>query len=91
MEGMEALHDRVNALLRRHSLVVRERDALKKELSELREEKEALRSMLRLSEEELLAARISQAIPDDAARAQSRKKLDAVIGEIDKILTSLND
>ena len=91
MEGINALHERVTELLKRYSALLRERDVLQKEASVLRTEKEDLRTRLNNIEQELLAARIGQSIPDDAARTQHRKKLDAVIGEIDKILTTLND
>ena len=91
MDALEALHDRVNALLRRHNAVLRERDDLRKELAAVRAHQETLREKLRHSEDELLAARIGNALPDEEARARSRRKLDEVIGEIDKILTALND
>ncbi len=91
MEGIKALHDRVNTLLKRYSSVLHERESLRKELGTLRAENEELRAQLRQTEEGLLALQISQSMPDAALREQSRKKLDAVIGEIDKILTTLND
>jgi cell division protein FtsB len=91
MEGIDALHDRVNALLKRFGSLTRERESLKKELNSMRAENEELRAQLRQAEEGLLALQISQSMPDAAVREQSRKKLDAVIGEIDKILTTLND
>lgn len=90
MKGMQALQERVNALLRRYAAVIRERDALKKELNSLREEQVHLQSQFRQAEERLLAMQIGQSMPDDSTRAQSRKKLDAVIGEIDKILMNLD-
>jgi regulator of replication initiation timing len=78
-------------LLKRYAALLRERDGMKKELGMLREENEHLQAKLTQAEEYLLAAQISKAMPDEASRAQSRKKLDAVISEIDKILTTIND
>ena len=91
MEGMDLLRDRVAALLKRYSAVLRERDDLKKALNLMQSENEDIREKLSQAEERLLAIQIGKAIPDEATRAQSRKKLDAVIGEIDKILTTIND
>ena len=91
MDGIEILQDRVSALLKRFSAVMRERDGLKKELEELRAENDDLRSRLNRAEEHTLALQIGKSMPDESAKAQARKQLDAVIGEIDKILTTLND
>jgi chromosome segregation ATPase len=91
MEGLPALQERVQALLKRYAAVHREREQLRKEVDALREERESLEARLRHAEESLLALHIGKSMPDEATRARSRKKLDAVISEIDKILTTLND
>lgn len=91
MEGIDLLRERITALLKRYGAAVRECKALEKELAAREQESAALRVRLEEAEQQLLAVRIGKAIPDKASRAQSRKKLDAVIGEIDKILITLND
>ena len=91
MKGIDTLRERVNALLKRHASVLRERDGLKKELALLKEENKDLLVRLSQAEEYLMAVQIGRAMPDEKTRVRSRKKLDEVIGEIDKILMTLND
>ena len=91
MEGIEDLRDRVAALLKRFAALMHEREILKKELNLLKTENNDLRARLHQTEQGMMAVQISQAMPDEAVRLQSRKKLDEVISEIDKILTTLND
>ncbi len=91
MKGLDILKERVDALLKSYAALLRERNALRKELKGKEQEQQELAERLRIAEEELLALQIGKAIPDTAARTRNRKKLDAVIGQIDKILTSLND
>ena len=91
MQNIEVLRDRVSALLKRHASVLREREGLEKELNKLREENEVLRTQLKEAQDGRLAAQISTAMPDEKVRADSRKKLDEVITEIDKILMMIND
>lgn len=89
--SIEVLRDRVSALLKRYAAVTRERDGLKKELNKLREENQDLHAQLRQARDSQLATQISQVMPDEKVRAQTRKKLDEVISEIDKILMMIND
>lgn len=91
MENLAILRERVDALLKRYAAVGQERDAIKKELAALKERYAELDAQLQQAESHLLAVQIGKVMPDEQSRAQSRRKLDAVIGEIDKILTTLND
>ena len=91
MKGLDTLKERVDALLKSYATLLRERNALRKDLKTKEQEQQELAERLRIAEEELLAVQIGKAIPDAAARTRNRKKLDAVIGQIDKILTALND
>jgi hypothetical protein len=91
MKGLDTLRSRIDALLKSYAALLRERNALRKELELKEQQHSELVEQLRLAEETLLALQIGKAIPDAAARTRNRKKLDAVIGQIDKILTTLND
>jgi glycerate-2-kinase len=91
MEGLNVLRNKVEALLRQHAAV---KTALAEKTSALKakeEELDIMRVQLHKAEERLLALEIGHAIPDAESRAASRRQLDAVIGEIDKILMTLND
>lgn len=91
MEIMQRLSESVDVLLKRHNAVCGENILLKKQLAEAQVVEEKLRSELRETQQRLMAFEIGAALPDAESRASSRRKLDEVIRDIDKILTTLND
>jgi hypothetical protein len=91
MANIELLRDKLDQLLRQYAVVKADVSKLKRVVDVKKEECAQLRRQLGLAEEQLLALQIGQAIPDAESRASSRKKLDTVIAEIDKILITLND
>jgi hypothetical protein len=91
MERLDLLRQRVEALLRQYAAQRAELESREKALKAKEEEVELLQTQLAKAEERLLALEIGQAIPDAESRAASRKQLDAVISEIDKILMVLHD
>ena len=91
MDGLDDLRERVAVLIKRYTASMQEQDLLKKQLSTLKLENDDLRARLHSTAQGMMAVQIGNSIPDEALRLQSRQKLDEVISEIDKILTSLND
>lgn len=91
MERLNVLRDKVEALLRSYSGLKAELEVKDKVLQEKEEELAMLRDQLKKAEERLLALEIGKAVPDAESRTVGRKQLDAVIGEIDKILMLLHD
>jgi cell division protein FtsB len=91
MASLDLLRDRLDLLLRQHAALKTENTKLRRSVDAKEEETAMLRKQLTGTEEQLLALQIGKTMPDAEARASSRRKLDAVIGEIDKILTTLND
>ncbi len=91
MESMELLQEKLDELLRRQR-------TLKKELAEARNliarteaEAEGLRTKLEASERQNTALALSQALPDAESRSLARERLDNVIADIDKLLSSLHE
>lgn len=91
MDQFAELKSRIDQLLKWHSAVVEERDDLAQQLVVITEQQKELQGRMQQTEQNLLALQIGRAMPDRESREQSRKKLDEVIGEIDKILMSLHD
>ncbi len=91
METLLQLQDKLNRLLRHHKALNNECRALQAQLTQLEEEIRLLNSQLEQARQENLALQISHAIPDTASRKQARSRMDAVISDIDKILSSLHE
>lgn len=91
MEALQQLQDKLNRLLRRHKALKNECHALQAQLTQLEEEARRLNTQLEQAKQENLALQISHAIPDAASRKQARSRMDAVISDIDKILSSLHE
>ncbi len=89
MESLFRLREKVEALLRRYIALQDENEALHKTLRDKDDEIMRLREALSKEEMNVMATQIGQTIFDPEARAAGRRKLDEVIGEIDKILTTL--
>lgn len=91
MQEIQWLSDRVAALLRRYAALRAENRGLKETIGRQSEEIARLEEQLRGSEDRLLAAEVAGLVPEGKEREKVRHRLDAVISEIDKILTNLND
>lgn len=91
MESLDTLRQKLDLLLRRHNVLKKELAAARTLLARHQHEAAALRARLEKCEEESLALTIGHSLPDAGSRAQARARLDAVIAEIDKLLSSLHD
>ena len=91
MQELQLLSDQVDALLKKHTAVMAANKKLMQAQERSMQQVAQLQQQLAAAEEQLLATAIARALPDEQEKAQTRKQLDAVITEIDKILTNLND
>jgi hypothetical protein len=89
MERLNTLRAKLDLLLRDYKSLKDDLATTRASLEEKQEEIALMRTQMAKYEEQLLALQIGNAIPDAEGRANARKQLDAVIGEIDKILTTL--
>jgi hypothetical protein len=91
MESIGMLREKLDLLLRRHSAMKKELATARGMLERREEETALLRTRLRQCEEQHLALAIGHSLPDADARASARGRLDAIIAEIDKLLSTLHE
>lgn len=91
MESTGLLREKLELLLRRHSILKKELSAAQMQLDRREAEMSALHARLHKCEEQNLALAISRSLPDADARAGARGRLDTVIAEIDKLLSTLHE
>ena len=91
MRELLALEEKLGLLLKQFAALKTENKRLKRIATEKENELASLRKQLEESQQSLLANEIAKALPTAKEKQKTRKQLDAVISEIDKILTSLND
>jgi vacuolar-type H+-ATPase subunit D/Vma8 len=91
MQELQLLNDKVDALLKKYTALQSENLRLKEQAGQHLKEIETLHTKLAALEETAMAKQISNSMGGDKEKNAVRKQLDHVIGEIDKILTSLND
>lgn len=91
MLELRELGQKITALLKKQATLRAENKRLERTLTRQTEELAALTAQLTEARQQLLAQEVAKAIPNAREKQKTRKQLDNVIGEIDKILTSLND
>lgn len=91
MQELQLLNDKLDALLKKYTAVQAENLRLKEQAGQQLKEIETLHTKLAALEESAAARQINNSMADAKEKDAVRKQLDHVIGEIDKILTSLND
>ena len=91
MLELQLLSDKLDVLIKKYEQVQAENASLKQTVATQLKSIEKLNGKLADLEDRLLAVQVGQVITNDKDKAVVRKQLDNVIGEIDKILTTLND
>jgi chromosome segregation ATPase len=91
MELLDELGNKVQALIKKYALLQAEHNSLQQTLTRQSAQITALTQQLDVTKAQLLAVEVAQALPDAGEKERVRKQLDAVIHEIDKVLTNLND
>ena len=91
MLELQLLSDKLDVLIKKYEQVQAENASLKQTVATELKSIEKLNGKLADLEDRLLAVQVGQVITNDKDKAVVRKQLDNVIGEIDKILTTLND
>ncbi len=91
MQELTLLNDKLDALLRKYASLKSENQRLQETVAQQVEEMGKLREKIAGMEENVLASQISNTAISDSDKDVMKKQLDTVIGEIDKILSTLND
>ena len=91
MQEIQTLNDKLEILLKKHTTLLAENKSLKKVNDKQEQTINTLNQKITKLEESVLSLQINNALLDDKEKHTVRKQLDTVIGEIDKILMTLND
>ena len=91
MQELQLLNDKLDMLLRKHAALQAENKQLKDTVSAQLQSIETLNTKLATLQENMVATGIDKTLANDDDKNAMRKQLDNVIGEIDKILNTLND
>lgn len=91
MESMELLQEKLDELLRRQRTLKKELADARNLIARTEAEAEGLRTKLEASERQNTALALSHALPDAESRSLARERLDNVIADIDKLLSSLHE
>lgn len=85
------LSDKLDVLLERYEGLKAENKRLKTDMAAQLASIEKLNRKLAATEEKLMAVQMGNAVQGEPEKQALRRQLDTVIGEIDKILHTLND
>lgn len=91
MQELQLLNDKLDMLLRKYAALQAENRQLKDTVGAQLRSIEELNTKLTTLEESMVATGIDKTLENDADKTAMRRQLDNVIGEIDKILNTLND
>ncbi len=91
MQELSLLNDKLDALLKKYALLQAENNRLSTTVADQKKEIETLSGKLTLLEENLMAAQMSTSLLNETDKEVVKKQLDTVLGEIDKLLATLND
>lgn len=91
MQELQLLNDKLDTLLKKYASLQAENKRLRETVAEQTASIQGLNVKLSDLEQEIVAVQIGKAVMTDEEREQMKNHLGSVIGEIDKILATLND
>lgn len=91
MQSLSLLNEKLDVLLKKYTQLQAENNRLQDTITEQKKEINTLSGKMTLLEENLMAAQMSTSVLDGNDKEVFKKQLDTVLGEIDKLLATLND
>lgn len=91
MHELTTLHTKLETLLKKYTALQAENNSLLTTLREQNEELYKLNKKVAALEDELVTAKTAEAMTGKEDAEAVRKQLNTLIGDIDKLLASLND
>jgi hypothetical protein len=91
MHEIQLLNDKLDLLLKRYGALHAENKRLKDTVASQTKSIESLNLKLHEVEQNMVAVQIGKSVLTEDEKVKMRQQIDTVIGEIDKILTNLND
>ncbi len=91
MQQLDILNIKLDALLKKYAALQAENKSLKDTVARQLQQIDTLNEKAGRLEEDRHVADIGKVVADNTDKAGVRKQIDSLIGEIDKILITLND
>ena len=91
MHEIQLLNDKLDLLLKKYGVLQAENKRLKETIATQTQNIETLNFKLQELEHNMVAVHIGKSALTEDEKVKMRRQIDTVIGEIDKILTNLND
>lgn len=91
MQQLDVLNIKLDALLKKYAVLQAENKSLKDTVARQLQQIDALNEKTGRLEEDRHVTDIGKVVADNTDKAGVRKQIDSLIGEIDKILITLND
>jgi soluble cytochrome b562 len=91
MEVLNELNSKVNLLLKRYAMLEAENKKLKATIEALSEKEKHMVAHIASLQDRMVSVNLNGTVTDDSEKAEMRKQLDILIGDIDRILNTLND
>lgn len=91
MREIELLNAKLDLLLKRYNALLTENKTLKGTIAKQQQSIETLNTKLETVEQSMMAVQVGNSVSETEEKEILRKQLDMVIGQIDKILVTLND
>ncbi len=91
MREIELLNAKLDLLLKRYNALLTENKTLKGTIAKQQQSIETLNAKLETVEQSMMAVQVGNSVSEAEEKEILRKQLDMVIGQIDKILVTLND
>jgi len=91
MQAIDQLNKKLDSLLKKYAALESENKRLKDTIANQIKATEKLNKKLASMERNMVSVNLGTEVVDEDEKENMRKQLDNVIGEIDKILNTLND
>jgi hypothetical protein len=91
MQALDQLNKKLDSLLKKYAALESENKRLKDTIASQIKATEKLNKRLASMDQNMVSVNLGAGVVDEDEKENMRKQLDSVIGEIDKILNTLND
>jgi vacuolar-type H+-ATPase subunit D/Vma8 len=91
MDAMDLLNEKLDQLIKKYTATVADNKRLRATIDGQNKVIRSLNKKVSALEGSVATVRLNDAVSTNEEKEDMRKQLDAVIGEIDKILVALND
>lgn len=91
MEELTSLHTKLDKLLKKHNTLIAENDRMRKQLEKKDGELDKFDRKINELEAALANVKTGEVIANTEDSSAVKKQLDGLIGDIDKLLATLND